>query len=108
MYRAPVKDVRFVFRELVDESALQACSAFADYSPDLADAVLEEAAKFADNVLEPLCRSGDREAVHVGAPDPVEVGETEATAGVDEVGLDVAALRRIRGGDRAVGRSQAG
>ncbi|MCP5329028.1 MAG: acyl-CoA dehydrogenase [Sinobacteraceae bacterium] len=62
MYRAPVKDVRFVFRELVDESALQACSAFADYSPDLADAVLEEAAKFADNVLEPLCRSGDREA----------------------------------------------
>ena len=62
MYRAPVKDVRFVFRELINESALQTCSAFADYSPDLADAVLEEAAKFADNVLEPLCRSGDREA----------------------------------------------
>jgi alkylation response protein AidB-like acyl-CoA dehydrogenase len=30
-------------RELIDESALQACSAFADYSPELADAVLEEA-----------------------------------------------------------------
>ena len=30
MYRAPVKDVRFVLRELIDEAALQACSAF-DY-----------------------------------------------------------------------------
>ncbi len=61
MYRAPVKDVRFVLRELLDESALQACPAFADYSPDLADAVLEEAGKFAENVLDPLYKSGDRE-----------------------------------------------
>jgi alkylation response protein AidB-like acyl-CoA dehydrogenase len=61
MYRAPVKDVRFVLRELIDESALQACPAFADYSPDLADAVLEEAGKFAENVLDPLYKSGDRE-----------------------------------------------
>ena len=61
MYRAPVKDVRFVLRELVDESALQECSAYADYSPDLADAVLEEAGKFAENVLDPLYKTGDRE-----------------------------------------------
>ncbi|MCC6170752.1 MAG: acyl-CoA dehydrogenase [Gammaproteobacteria bacterium] len=61
MYRAPVKDVRFVLRELIDESALQACSAFADYSPELADAVLEEAGRFAENVLDPLYKSGDRE-----------------------------------------------
>ena len=61
MYRAPVKDVRFVLRELIDESALQACPAFTDYSPDLADAVLEEAGKFAENVLEPLYKGGDRQ-----------------------------------------------
>ena len=61
MYRAPVKDVRFVLRELIDESALQACSAYADYSPDLADAVLEEAGKFAENVLDPIYKTGDRE-----------------------------------------------
>jgi len=61
MYRAPVKDVRFVLRELIDESALSACPAFADYSPDLADAVLEEAGKFAENVLDPLYKSGDRQ-----------------------------------------------
>ena len=61
MYRAPVKDVRFILRELVDERALQACSAFADYSPELADAVLEEAGRFAENVLDPLYKSGDHE-----------------------------------------------
>ena len=61
MYRAPVKDVRFILRELLDEAALQACPAFADYSPDLADAVLEEAGKFAENVLDPLYKTGDRE-----------------------------------------------
>jgi 3-(methylthio)propanoyl-CoA dehydrogenase len=61
MYRAPVKDVRFVLRELIDESALQACPAFTDYSPDLADAVLEEAGKFAENVLDPLYKSGDQQ-----------------------------------------------
>ena len=61
MYRAPVKDVRFVLRELIDESALQACPAFVDYSPDLADAVLEEAGKFAENVLDPLYKSGDQQ-----------------------------------------------
>ncbi len=61
MYRAPVKDVRFILRELIDESALQACPAFVDYSPDLADAVLEEAGKFAENVLDPLYKSGDQQ-----------------------------------------------
>ncbi len=61
MYRAPVKDVRFVLRELIDEAALLACPAFADYSPDFADAVLEEAGKFAESVLDPLYQSGDRE-----------------------------------------------
>ncbi|MBM4232594.1 MAG: acyl-CoA dehydrogenase [Gammaproteobacteria bacterium] len=61
MYRAPLKDLQFVIHELLDESALQACPAFADYSPELADAILGEAAKFAENVLDPLYKSADRE-----------------------------------------------
>ena len=61
MYRAPLKDLQFVIHELLDESALQACPAFADYSPELADAILDEAAKFAENVLDPLYKSADRE-----------------------------------------------
>ena len=61
MYRAPVKDIRFVLDELIGTQALQACPEFADYSSETADAVLGEAARFAETVLEPLCKSGDRE-----------------------------------------------
>ncbi len=61
MYRAPLKDLQFVIHELLDESVLPACPAFADYSPEVADAILEEAGKFAENVLDPLYKSSDRE-----------------------------------------------
>jgi 3-(methylthio)propanoyl-CoA dehydrogenase len=61
MYRAPVKDIRFVLEELLGDTELRACPPFADYSNDTAEAVITEAAKFAEAVLEPLCKSGDRE-----------------------------------------------
>src|SRR5262245_29190701 len=61
MYRAPVKDIRFVLDELIGTEALRACPDFADYSSETADAVLGEAARFAETVLDPLCKSGDRE-----------------------------------------------
>jgi acyl-CoA dehydrogenase len=61
MYRAPLKDLQFVIHELLDEASLQACPAYADYSPEIADAVLEEAGKFAENVLDPIYKSADRE-----------------------------------------------
>src|SRR6476620_11296221 len=67
MYRAPVKDLRFVLDELIGGDALRACPEFADYSSETADAVLGEAARFAENVLEPLCKSGDREGAHWSA-----------------------------------------
>lgn len=74
MYRAPLKDLRFVLHELIGERSLQACPAYADYSLDIADAVLEEAARFAENVLDPLYKSGDRDGARwtpegvIGAP----------------------------------------
>jgi alkylation response protein AidB-like acyl-CoA dehydrogenase len=61
MYRAPVKDIRFVLDELIDTQALKACPDFADFSSETCDAVLSEAARFAEAVLEPLCKSGDRQ-----------------------------------------------
>jgi alkylation response protein AidB-like acyl-CoA dehydrogenase len=67
MYRAPVKDIRFVLDELIGGDALRACPEFADYSSETADAVLGEAARFAETVLEPLCKSGDREGAHWSA-----------------------------------------
>ncbi len=74
MYRAPLKDLRFVLHELIGEQALQACPGYAEYSLDLADAVLEEAGKFAENVLDPLYKSGDQQGATwtpegvIGAP----------------------------------------
>jgi acyl-CoA dehydrogenase len=59
MYRAPVREVRFVLEELLDAQRLAAYPELADYSNELAQSVLEEAARFAENVLEPLNRPGD-------------------------------------------------
>src|SRR5688572_16092120 len=61
MYRAPVKDIRFVLDELLGTEQLRACPEFAEFTSETTDAVLGEAARFAETVLEPLCKSGDRE-----------------------------------------------
>src|SRR4029077_16842456 len=59
MYRAPVREVRFVLEELLGAQQLSAAPELADYSDELAQSVLEEAARFAEEVLEPLNRPGD-------------------------------------------------
>jgi acyl-CoA dehydrogenase len=60
MYRAPLKDLSFVLNDLIGSARLRECEAFADYSAELADSVLEEAGKFAEQVLDPLYRAGDQ------------------------------------------------
>lgn len=59
MYHAPLKELRFVLHELIGDQQLAGLAQFADYSVDFADSVLEEAARFAEEVLEPINRSGD-------------------------------------------------
>jgi 3-(methylthio)propanoyl-CoA dehydrogenase len=61
MYRAPIRDVRFVLEELLGVASLAKTPELADYSDELGQSVLEEAARFAENVLEPLNRPGDVE-----------------------------------------------
>ena len=61
MYRAPLKDLNFVLQHVLDTSSLTAYPGFEEYSTELATSVLQEAARFAENVLEPLYKSGDRE-----------------------------------------------
>ena len=60
-YQAPVADMQFVLRELVDQKLFAQLPEFEEVSLDLAEAVLEEAAKFAGGVLSPLNHSGDLE-----------------------------------------------
>ncbi|HEY0766618.1 MAG TPA: acyl-CoA dehydrogenase [Steroidobacteraceae bacterium] len=59
MYRAPLREMRFVLEELLGAGSLSASPLLADYSDELARSVLEEAARFAETVLDPLNRSGD-------------------------------------------------
>jgi 3-(methylsulfanyl)propanoyl-CoA dehydrogenase len=64
MYQAPVRDLRFVLHELLDTRIFEGSPELPDYSPELADSVLTEAGRFAEQVLEPLNQSGDREGAH--------------------------------------------
>ena len=66
-YRAPVKDMRFVMDELAGFKELSQIAGFEDATPDLADAVLDEAAKFAGEVLAPLNRIGDQQGCKLTA-----------------------------------------
>ncbi|HME39312.1 MAG TPA: acyl-CoA dehydrogenase [Steroidobacteraceae bacterium] len=60
-YQAPLADMKFVLRELVDLELLAGLPGFGEVTLDLADAVLEEAGKFAGGVLSAMNRSGDEE-----------------------------------------------
>jgi 3-(methylsulfanyl)propanoyl-CoA dehydrogenase len=60
-YAAPLKDMRFVLNELAGLSEVAKLPGCEEATPDTVDAILEEAARFASGVLDPLNRSGDQE-----------------------------------------------
>ena len=60
-YTAPLRDMRFVLHELHGLDKLNAYPKYADFTPDVVDSVLEEAAKVASEVLLPLNAVGDLE-----------------------------------------------
>jgi alkylation response protein AidB-like acyl-CoA dehydrogenase len=58
-YTAPIKDMLFVINELADLDAVAAMPGFEDATRDTAQAVLEENARFVQDVVAPLNRVGD-------------------------------------------------
>ena len=60
VYAAPLRDMQFVLKELVDLESIARLPGCEEVSADLVDAVLEEAGKFAAGVLDPLNKPGDR------------------------------------------------
>ena len=60
-YIAPVRDMQFVIRELAGLERLTALPGYEEATLELADAVLEEAAKLASEVLAPLNKTGDEQ-----------------------------------------------
>jgi 3-(methylthio)propanoyl-CoA dehydrogenase len=67
MYIAPLKDMQFALRELAKLDEIGALPGYKDATPELAAAVLAEANRFAQDVLEPLYRSGDAQGVSLGS-----------------------------------------
>ena len=66
-YKAPVKDMRFVMDEIVGLTEVSSLPGFEEATPDMADAILEEAARFTGEVLAPLNRLGDTEGCKLEA-----------------------------------------
>ncbi|MFG1318432.1 acyl-CoA dehydrogenase C-terminal domain-containing protein [Xanthobacter autotrophicus] len=61
VYTPPLRDMRFVLHELHGSAELSTLKGLEEVTPDLIDAVLEEAGKFVTEVLAPLNQSGDLE-----------------------------------------------
>ena len=53
-YIAPIRDMQFVLKELAGLEQVSRLPGCEEATPDLVDAILEEAAKFAEGVLSPL------------------------------------------------------
>ena len=60
-YTAPLKDMRFVLRELAGLEQVAKLPGYEEATPDTVDAILEEASKFSSEVLDPLNYSGDQQ-----------------------------------------------
>jgi alkylation response protein AidB-like acyl-CoA dehydrogenase len=60
-YTAPIQDMLFVMNELAKAELLAERPGFEEATPDLLEAVLEEAAKLASQVLAPLNKPGDEQ-----------------------------------------------
>jgi alkylation response protein AidB-like acyl-CoA dehydrogenase len=64
-YQAPVKDMLFVLRELAGLEQVSRLPGFEEATPDLVEAVLEEAAQFSAGVVAPTNAVGDTEGTRV-------------------------------------------
>ncbi|MGZ6253909.1 MAG: acyl-CoA dehydrogenase family protein, partial [Candidatus Binataceae bacterium] len=60
-YKAPVDDVQFLLNDVFHMERYGNLPGFSDVSPDTLAAILEEAAKLAEEVVQPLNRVGDIE-----------------------------------------------
>ena len=78
-YVAPTKELKFVLEELAEINTVAKLPGFEEATPEMVDAILEEAGKLASNVLDPINFSGDQQGAKLidGKVRPAD-GFTEA------------------------------
>jgi len=94
MYRAPLRELRFVLDELLQSQSLAQLAGLGDYSSEVAESILGEAARFAEDVLAPLNRPGDEQGARwtpegvVAAPGFRDAYRQFASGGWSQLGTD--------------------
>ena len=63
-YKSPVRDFTFILNEVLEIDRYTNQPGFQDVSSDLVGQILEEGAKFADEVIAPINNPGDKEGCH--------------------------------------------
>jgi alkylation response protein AidB-like acyl-CoA dehydrogenase len=58
-YKAPVRDTQFILNEVLKINQYSALPGFSEVTPDLVSAILEEGAKFVEEITQPLNQIGD-------------------------------------------------
>jgi alkylation response protein AidB-like acyl-CoA dehydrogenase len=58
-YKAPLRDTEFILNEVLNIAAYADLPSFTEATPDLVSAILEEGAKFVEEVTQPLNQVGD-------------------------------------------------
>ena len=64
MYKAPVSEIGFTLRQVVGLDDAMERGKLGDLTPDLLDAILEEAGRYAGDAVAPLYESGDKIGAH--------------------------------------------
>jgi alkylation response protein AidB-like acyl-CoA dehydrogenase len=87
-YKAPARDARFIINEVLNLESYSNLPGFESITPDIVDAVLEEAGRFAAEVLAPLNASGDMQGCirHADGSVTTPEGFRAAHAGFREAG----------------------
>ncbi len=93
-YRAPLDEIRFTLRRVANLDALCSLEGFVHAEPDLVDGLLQEAARFFEQVVAPTNRDGDtigskrnHDGSVTAAPGLAEAYQRHVAAGWNGVGM---------------------
>ena len=100
LYQAPVRDMQFLLHEVLDLQAYNTMPGFAEAEPEIIDAILNESARWHQEVLQPLNVVGDKEGCKLNSDGSVTTptGFKEAYQSFRESGLGTLAQDPNYGG----------